>query len=138
MENNANFQQNVGNFQEEEEEKVGFPDIGAVRRHVSVVLEKRQLFNGEVHVNIKELKAFEEKFKEKIPQDFYCPITQMLFVDPVVAADGNTYEREAIEFWLKDHEKSPLTNIKLKNKELTKNTVLKKLMNDFVERHNMK
>lgn len=129
-ENNANFAE-----EEEEEEKAMPADIHAVRRHVSHILEKGQLFDGEVHVNIKELKSFEEKFKEKIPQDFYCPITQMLFVDPVVASDGNTYEREAIEFWLKDHEKSPLTNIKLRSKELTKNTVLKKLMNDFLERH---
>ena len=33
------------------------------------------------------------------PASYFCPITLELFVDPVVAADGHTYEREAIERW---------------------------------------
>ena len=32
----------------------------------------------------------------RLSSDFYCPITKALFVDPVVAADGYTYERFAI------------------------------------------
>ena len=58
-----------------------------------------------------------------------CPITMNLVVDPVVAADGHTraaaraayvlgarrgpprrYEREAIERWLRDKGRSPMTN----------------------------
>ena len=31
---------------------------------------------------------------------FCCPITQDIFVDPVVASDGNTYERHALENWI--------------------------------------
>ena len=34
------------------------------------------------------------------PDAFKCPITQERFLDPVVAADGHTYERAAIERWL--------------------------------------
>mmetsp|Transcript_32808 Transcript_32808/g.67028 ORF Transcript_32808/g.67028 Transcript_32808/m.67028 type:complete len:682 (+) Transcript_32808:659-2704(+) len=34
------------------------------------------------------------------PADLCCPITKVLFVDPVVAADGETYERGAIERWI--------------------------------------
>ena len=29
-----------------------------------------------------------------------CPITCELFIDPVIAADGTTYERSAIEEWM--------------------------------------
>ena len=125
-------QGNAQNFEFEEEEKGGF-DLGMVRRQVTPIWEKNR--SQEVHVNIQKLKAFEEKFRNKIPQDFYCPITQMLFVDPVVAADGNTYERQAIEIWLFDHTKSPLTNLKLENTNLTPNTILKKLMNDFIDKN---
>lgn len=34
-------------------------------------------------------------------------------VDPVFAADGHTYEREAIEAWLQAHSTSPMTNLSL-------------------------
>ena len=29
--------------------------------------------------------------------------------EPVVTQDGQTYERHAIEYWLRDHDTSPLT-----------------------------
>ena len=31
------------------------------------------------------------------PAEFVCPITQETMVDPVVASDGNSYERRAIQ-----------------------------------------
>jgi hypothetical protein len=37
---------------------------------------------------------------EKVLDDTVCPITQEHFVDPVVAADGHTYERASIDSWL--------------------------------------
>lgn len=33
--------------------------------------------------------------------DIKCPISCMIFVDPVITADGHTYERSEIERWLK-------------------------------------
>lgn len=33
--------------------------------------------------------------------DLICPLTQERFIDPVVASDGQTYERRAIENWIK-------------------------------------
>ncbi|KAL0030823.1 hypothetical protein WJX77_008253 [Trebouxia sp. C0004] len=36
-----------------------------------------------------------------------CPITQELMVDPVIAADGHTYERDAFEKWLLRSSTSP-------------------------------
>ena len=43
--------------------------------------------------------------------EFLCPITFSLPVDPVMAEDGNVYERSAIEEWLKQQRKSPVTNL---------------------------
>lgn len=45
------------------------------------------------------------------PEDLLCPITQELLVDPVVASDGHTYERCAIERVINDKKlrKSPMT-----------------------------
>ena len=39
--------------------------------------------------------------------EFSCPITRELMRDPVIAADGHTYDREAIEMWLRNHNTSP-------------------------------
>lgn len=39
--------------------------------------------------------------------EFSCPITRELMRDPVIAADGHTYDREAVEMWLRNHDTSP-------------------------------
>eukprot|EP00002_Diphylleia_rotans_P011950 TRINITY_DN2348_c0_g2_i5.p1 TRINITY_DN2348_c0_g2~~TRINITY_DN2348_c0_g2_i5.p1 ORF type:complete len:321 (-),score=50.47 TRINITY_DN2348_c0_g2_i5:69-1031(-) len=42
-------------------------------------------------------------------QEKVCPLTMKPMDDPVLAADGNTYERNAIEEYLKNHNTSPVT-----------------------------
>jgi hypothetical protein len=44
------------------------------------------------------------------PDNFLCPITNEVMEDPVVAADGHTYERAAIETWFRRRNTSPMTN----------------------------
>eukprot|EP00796_Vickermania_ingenoplastis_P006707 gene6707-4804_t len=51
----------------------------------------------------------------------FCPITHELMSDPVRTADGFTYDREAIELWLRHHWTSPLTNLPLHRRDLTPN-----------------
>jgi U-box domain/C2 domain len=53
-----------------------------------------------------------------------CPITGQAMVDPVVAADGHTYERSAIARWLRTSDKSPLTGSVLDHKNLVPNFML--------------
>ena len=49
---------------------------------------------------------------EEIIAEYRCPITQELPVDPVVAEDGQCYDRAAIEEWFEKHDsvKSPMSN----------------------------
>jgi hypothetical protein len=69
-----------------------------------------------------------------IPLDCVCPITHALMQDPVVAADGNSYERSAIEAWLMcGSPRSPLTNQPLAHITLVPNNSLKKVIRDLVE-----
>jgi len=56
-------------------------------------------------------------------------------IDPVMAADGHTYEREAIEQWLQAHDTSPKTNAKLKHKELTDNHDKRSDILEFLGNH---
>ena len=54
-------------------------------------------------------------------QEYRCSITGQIMIDPVFTADGFTYEREAIENWLKTHNTSPETNLALEHRNLTNN-----------------
>merc|ERR1711998_274958 len=48
---------------------------------------------------------------EGMHKDLICPITLQRFVDPVVACDGNVYDRAAIQQWFdNNHRVSPMTN----------------------------
>lgn len=48
--------------------------------------------------------------EESTPPQFYCPILHEIMVDPVLAMDGYTYERQAIEAWYRRSDRSPMTN----------------------------
>jgi hypothetical protein len=63
--------------------------------------------------------------------ELLCPITGELFIDPVVAADGHSYERVAFARWMNERQVSPLTNLPLKSTNVVPNTALKKLVEAF-------
>ena len=72
----------------------------------------------------------------EIEEDFLCPITQSLIRDPVTTADGQMYEREAIELWFSEGKTtSPSTNDPLESKALTPNVFAKKQINTLVEKN---
>ncbi|KAG2278357.1 hypothetical protein Bca4012_041319 [Brassica carinata] len=58
------------------------------------------------------------------PSHFICPLLKGLMNQPCVAADGYTYDREAIEDWLREKDTSPVTNLPLPNKNLLANYTL--------------
>ena len=55
---------------------------------------------------------------DDVPEEFLCPITFDLMTDPVIAADGHTYERRAIEAWFSRARTSPVTNEPLEHLHL--------------------
>lgn len=57
--------------------------------------------------------------------DYICPITQSYFVEPVVAADGFTYEKKAILKWMEKSFKSPVTGLELSCSKVYPNKTLK-------------
>lgn len=83
----------------------------------------------------------EEKRKDKdAPNDFLCPITLMVMQDPVVASDGFSYEKTAIEDWIRLCEakdqvpKSPKTNAAIMRMTMPNHT-LKSRISDWREKH---
>ena len=59
------------------------------------------------------------------PDRFLCPITHDVMQDPVVAADGHTYERSAIAQWFQHHFSSPKTNERLDTVQLIPNHLIR-------------
>lgn len=69
----------------------------------------------------------------QIPHYFICPIFQEIMQDPVVAADGYTYEAEALRGWLDSgHDTSPMTNLKLGNNNLLPNHALRSAIQEWL------
>lgn len=67
---------------------------------------------------------------ERLQPDLTCPISQEVMCDPVVASDGNSYERSAIASWLLNHDKSPLSGEKLDG-VLLPNTRLRAIISEL-------
>lgn len=66
-----------------------------------------------------------------VPHAFLCPISLEQMRDPVVAADGHTYERSEISEWLRHRHTSPLTNLPLATRALLPNIALHKSMEEW-------
>ncbi|CAA0842576.1 U-box domain-containing protein 33 [Striga hermonthica] len=70
--------------------------------------------------------------KGQIPAYFVCPIFQEIMQDPVAAADGFTYESEALKGWLESHDTSPMTNDKLTNRDFLPNHALRSAIQEWL------
>ena len=85
---------------------------------------------------IEEHSARSKKFQQSVFQEFQCPISHELPVDPVMAEDGKVYERKAIEEWLDKSNKSPLTKKLISKKGLVSSTCIKNIIENVVESFN--
>lgn len=67
--------------------------------------------------------------------NFHCPITHALFIDPVMATDGHTYERQAIQGHFARangrNVRSPMTNQVLIHTEVISNYAMKNLIQEY-------
>ncbi|XP_078155702.1 U-box domain-containing protein 33-like isoform X2 [Carex rostrata] len=83
------------------------------------------------------LPSFKSQLDDKgTPSYFMCPIFQEVMKDPHIAADGYTYEAEAIKGWLDGgHDTSPMTNLPLLHLELTPNHALRSAIQEWLLHH---
>ncbi|KFQ37814.1 WD repeat, SAM and U-box domain-containing protein 1, partial [Mesitornis unicolor] len=83
---------------------------------------------------IEELRTKTISAAVAVPDEFLCPITRELMKDPVIAADGYSYEKDAIGNWLsKKRRSSPMTNLPLPSLVLTPNRTLKMAISRWLE-----
>ncbi len=72
----------------------------------------------------------QENFEE-IKKQLICPLTNLFFIEPCVAADGETYERRAIEAYLDKHENKTPHGIE-QDKPLYPNFIIRDLLSAIV------
>uniref|UniRef100_A0AC11DNE5 WD repeat, sterile alpha motif and U-box domain containing 1 n=1 Tax=Ovis aries TaxID=9940 RepID=A0AC11DNE5_SHEEP len=88
---------------------------------------------------IEELRTKVKTLSSEIPDEFICPITRELMKDPVIASDGYSYEKEAMENWIsKKKRTSPMTNLVLSSMILTPNRTLKMAINRWLSETHQK
>ncbi|KAF8040577.1 hypothetical protein BT93_B2721 [Corymbia citriodora subsp. variegata] len=99
-----------------EQNKLDRPDLVS---EISSVIESIRA------LSIESASSSRSKEPGKAPSHFVCPILQEVMKDPLIAADGFTYEAEAIQGWLQSgHNTSPMTNLKLEHNNLVPNHAL--------------
>ncbi|CAJ1955734.1 unnamed protein product [Sphenostylis stenocarpa] len=82
---------------------------------------------------VRELEQMHASEERPVPSFFLCPILQEIMHDPQVAADGFTYEGDAIREWLENgHDTSPMTNLKLNHLFLIPNHALRLAIQDWL------
>ncbi|GKE04837.1 U-box domain-containing protein 32-like protein isoform X1, partial [Tanacetum coccineum] len=97
-----------------EKDPVNRPDL------VDDVLTKLEIMK-----NLFPVSPVESENQRRIPSYFVCPIFQEVMKDPYIAADGFTYEEDAIKGWINSgHKTSPMTNLKLDHCDLLPNHAL--------------
>lgn len=78
-----------------------------------------------------------ENLTTEIPIDFICPITREIMFDPVIIESGNTFERDAIQNWLKLKKEDPLTKQKIKKSNVFfQNILIRNQIYAFMEKNN--
>ncbi|XP_010546140.1 PREDICTED: U-box domain-containing protein 51 isoform X2 [Tarenaya hassleriana] len=65
--------------------------------------------------------AVSEALIDPPPGHFVCPLRKDIMEDPCVAADGYTYDRRAIEEWLQESDRSPMTDLPFPHTNLLPN-----------------
>ena len=84
-----------------------------------------------------DVRSSENPQKSEPPNEYFCPITCDLMVDPVITNEGISYEREAIENWLRrGNSRCPVTKKPLRLGDLRPNRALRNLIEAWNENEN--
>ena len=70
--------------------------------------------------------------KDKIPEEFYCPLTKEMLNVPVVNQYGHSYEEAKYRAYIKVSKNDPVTGKEVKNFELYVNYGLIDAIEDFL------
>jgi len=85
-----------------------------------------------------ELSSSGREVSTSPPDEFRCPISLDLMIDPVIVASGQTYDRSSIARWIDaGHLTCPKSGQNLPHMTLTPNYVLRSLISRWCEEHDI-
>jgi len=95
-------------------------------------------YKNNIPVSYQEI-LWEEKVKKikNIPDNFKCPISLEIMLDPVIIESGITFDRKNIEEWFLHHNTCPLTR-NVVNKKCIPNKMIKTMIYECIEKKNKK
>ena len=105
----------------------------SVKQRLTRLEEKQNIIRD----NIQNLEYSNPQNPQPNPQmpvkdEFFCPITTEIMKDPVIDNEGISYEREAIEEWLRrGNTRSPCTKKTLQLSDLRPNIALRKSIEEW-------
>tara|TARA_B100000242_G_C42948076_1_gene439650 strand:+ start:314 stop:709 length:396 start_codon:yes stop_codon:yes gene_type:complete len=70
---------------------------------------------------------------ERLLKSIYCPITNMPMQDPVIAPDGISYEKKAIQEWFTRKNTSPVSGKTFKHTFLIPNHNLRNVISELMK-----
>jgi len=74
------------------------------------------------------------EFKDEMPPSFKCPITGKIMKHAVIDRDGNSYDKDAIEEWLRvGNRVSPITGHPMKIEDLKQNRALNDAIEEYIQ-----
>ena len=73
-----------------------------------------------------------EKIKN-IPDNFKCPISLEIMIEPVIIESGITFDKKNIEEWFLYHNTCPLTR-SIVNKNIIPNKIIRTMIHEFMEK----
>ncbi len=102
----------------------------------AVLKEENPIVTGVFREPIDIINIMDQTYRDKeirtiageMREEFVCPISQEIMRDPVIAADGVTYERRQIENWMSRSDVSPVRNVPLGSRALIPNCALRRLI----------
>ncbi len=64
---------------------------------------------------------------------FVCPLSRCVMLEPVVWADGHSYEASFLQTWLEKHDTSPISRKQYFAKEIYPNRILKEMISEALD-----
>lgn len=96
-------------------------DDATCRMDVHAISKLRVMSTDDILCAMKRLERHIELAHGQVPPHLVCPLTLHVFVSPMIASDGHTYEEFAIRRWLATKATSPMCGTKLTSTRLYEN-----------------
>jgi hypothetical protein len=138
LEMDSMFDDTRQGFQQQQQQSRQVEEITAqLEAQINQIREKNRqgLLNPKLNIIKRRLQLYDSN---QVPNEFIGPITLEIMIDPVITADGHSFERSAIEMWFQNGRNliSPKTNQRLPNGNLIPNIALRSRIQDWISGYN--